>query len=152
VLTIGRGEWVISAEACGQLVAAFSNYARVAVIALIVSGLYASWLDVGSVGALLTTVYGRALLLKLLLVLPLLVLAAVNLLVTSRRLDSGDVIWIKRLRLLVGLEFSLSAVILVMVAVMTSGSPSRTVEAANAAAAQAASKAQAYSAMKSVDD
>ena len=58
-----------------RLVASFSNYARAAVALLIVTGLYAAWLEVGSVEALLHTVYGQALLIKMLLLLPLLALA-----------------------------------------------------------------------------
>lgn len=153
VLVIRRGAWAITAESCGHLVAAFSNYARVAVLALVVSGIYAAWLDVGSVDALLTTVYGRALLLKLILFLPLLGLAAVNLLVTSRRLKSGDRVWVGRLRVLVGLEIVLTVAILGFVAVMTSGSPARFVQAANIAAAQAAAaRPKPFTDVKTVDD
>jgi putative copper export protein len=61
-------------------VTAFSNYARAAVPLLIVTGLYAAWLEVGSVEALLRTVYGQALLVKLILFLPLLAVAGINLL------------------------------------------------------------------------
>ncbi len=135
------------------MVAAFSNYARVAVLALVVSGVYAAWLDVGSLDALLNTVYGRALLLKLILFLPLLGLAAINLLVTSRRLKSGDRVWVGRLRGLVGVEIVLTAAILVMVAVMTSGSPARFVQASNVAAAQAAAaRPKPFTDVKMVDD
>ncbi len=153
VLVVRRGTWAISAESCGHLVAAFSNYARIAVLALIVSGLYAAWIDVGSLDALLNTLYGQALLIKLILFLPLLALAAVNLLVTARRLKSGDRLWVGRLRGLVTLEMGLTVMILFFAAVMTSGSPARYVQAVRTAAAQAeAARPKPYAETKSVDD
>ncbi len=123
-----------------RLVAAFSNFARVAVVLLVVSGLYAAWLEVGApnlsgVDALLHTVYGQTLLVKGLLFLPLLAVAAVNLLLTQRGLNRGDTRWFGRLRGLVGAEITLTVGILLAVGVMTSGSPARGVQALRAAAA-----------------
>lgn len=113
----------------GRLVGYFSNYARVAVAALVVTGLYASWLHVGSVDALLTTTYGRALLIKLGLFTPLLLTAAVNLFITHRRLESGQTLWVGRFRLLVLTEIILMVGILAMAGVLTSGVPARGVVA-----------------------
>lgn len=107
------------------LVARFSQYARICVAAALVSGLYAAWLEVGSVAALVTTLYGRALLVKLILIVPLLGLAAVNLLLTPRGLRAGGSGWPRRLRGLVGAEIALAVGILAAVGVMTSADPAR---------------------------
>ncbi|MBC7870554.1 MAG: copper chaperone PCu(A)C, partial [Chitinophagaceae bacterium] len=112
-------------NAVGRLVAGFSNYARTAVAALIVTGVYAAWLQVGSLEALLTTVYGRALLVKLILILPLLAIAGVNLVFTQRGLNKGQNVWVGRLRGLLGMEIALVIGVLLTVGVMTSGAPAR---------------------------
>jgi copper transport protein len=137
-----RGAWPEPGAAAGRLVARFSNVARVAVAALIISGAVALWLQVGSLDALLDTTYGRILLFKLLLVIPLLALAAVNLLVTQGRLQEGKAVWIGRLRMLVGCELALLALILLATAALTAMNPARNVlmERANAAASAAAAQ------------
>lgn len=112
-----------------SLVGHFSNFARVAVAALVISGFYAAWLQVGSIEALLATVYGRALLVKLILVLPLLTISGINLLFTQRGLHRGQSIWIGRVRGLVGTEIALAVGIFAAVGVMTAIAPARTVMA-----------------------
>jgi copper transport protein len=119
----------------GRLVASFSNYARAAVALLIVTGLYAAWLQVGSLDALLNTVYGKALLVKGILFLPLLALAAVNLIFTQRGLQAGKPVWVGRLRALVGAEITLTVSILLVVGVMTTSSPARGIQALREAGA-----------------
>jgi copper transport protein len=57
---------------------------------LVLSGLYAAWLQVGTVGALRDTDYGRALLLKGALLLPVLILAAYHFLLGWRGISRGD--------------------------------------------------------------
>jgi copper transport protein len=126
----------VASTGLSTLTGHFSNFARVAVFSLIVSGLYSAWLHVGSVEALTTTVYGQALLVKLLLVLPLLLIAAVNLLVTNRRLREGQAIWAGRLRGLVGAEIALTIGILAAVGIMTAIAPARTVMAVRVAASR----------------
>ncbi len=127
----------------GRLVAYFSNLMRVSVAALIITGTYAAWLQVGSVEALLTTIFGQALLVKLILLLPLLAVALINLAVTQRRLQAGEAVWAGRLRGLVGAEIALTAGILVAVGVMTSGAPARGILAQRDAIAEAERIAQA---------
>ncbi len=56
----------------------FSVLASLALVVVLVSGIYNAWQQVGTVQALGTTPYGRMLLAKLLLVLPLLILGALN--------------------------------------------------------------------------
>jgi copper transport protein len=137
-----------------QLVASFSNLMRVLVITLAITGLYSAWLQIGSIAALTNTVYGRALIVKLLLFMPLLGIAAVNLVVTSRQLRSGSTIWVSRLRGLVSSEIVLTITILGTVGVMTSGAPARGVQDiidANAAA-PTAPQIPPYFAMQVTDD
>lgn len=125
-----------STAVIGRLVGYFTNFARVSVAVLIVTGLYAAWLQVGSVEALLTTQYGQATLIKLLLIVPLIGIAGVNLLVTSRALAEGQEVWSGRLRGLVGAEIALTFGILGAVGVMTSISPARVTMDARAALPQ----------------
>jgi copper transport protein len=107
------------------LVARFSNYARLCVGVLIVTGLYSAWLEVGSIAALTDSLYGRALIAKMILFVPLLLIAAVNLVLTPRGLRAGEAIWSKRLRGLVGVEIALTVGIFAAVAVMASSDPGR---------------------------
>lgn len=108
-----------------RLTAQFSNFARLAVIALIVTGVYATWLQVGSLEALVTTLYGQLLMIKLILFLPVMMLAGVNLFFTQRHLRSGATNWGNRLRILVGAEVLLTVIVLIVVGMMTSVSPAR---------------------------
>jgi copper transport protein len=135
-LVIGRARQVFdpAAPVVGRMVAYFSNYARVAVAALVLTGVYAAWLQVGTPDLLLTTAYGQALLVKTVLLLPLLAIALVNLTLTHRRLMAGDAVWVGHLRRLVSAEIALTVAILGAVGVMTSISPARNVGALRQAA------------------
>ncbi|GAB4516980.1 MAG: hypothetical protein OHK0046_23120 [Anaerolineae bacterium] len=112
------------------MVARFSNLVRVAVFMLVVTGVYAAWLHIGSLEALFTTAYGQAMVIKLALFMPLLLLGAVNLLLTSRGLRAGQAVWSGRLRGLVLVEILLATGIMGAVGVMTAISPARGVLAA----------------------
>jgi putative copper export protein/copper(I)-binding protein len=125
VRRLGNGGTAVAS----RLVAAFSNLVRVCVVALVITGVYATWLHVGSLAALLGTLYGWTLLIKLALFVPLLLLAAVNLLLTSRRLRAEQPVWVGRLRGLVGAEVALTLAILVAAAALTAGSPARGTQA-----------------------
>lgn len=138
-------------QAVGRLVGAFSNLMRVAVAGLILTGIYSAWLLVGSVEALVTTVYGRAMLIKLLLTLPLLVLAGVNLIFTQRGLRRGELPWVGRLRGLIGAEIALLSAVLFAVSMMTSGTPARSVMAVRDAQAPPAPDTT-YFEMQQTDD
>ena len=116
-----------STQTTGRLVGYFSNYARLTVAALMVSGLYSGWLQVGSDEALLNTVYGRTLIIKLILIVPLLFIAAINLLSTHKALRAGQAVWVGRLRYLVSLELVAGVAIFAAVGVMTSINPARDV-------------------------
>ena len=125
-----RRHFSMDTSVFSSLVGHFSNFARVAVAALLISGFYAAWLQVGSVEALWATIYGRALLIKLILVLPLLAISGINLLFTQRGLGRGQTTWVSRLRGLIGAEIALAVGIIAAVGVMTAIAPARSVMAA----------------------
>ena len=125
----------VQAPALGGLMARFSNLARVAVALLLVTGVIAGLLQIGSLTALLTTDYGIALVIKLALFAPTLAIAALNLIVTQRRLRAGVGAWRGRLRRLVMLEGALLVGALAAVGVMTSIPPARVTLAARQDAA-----------------
>ena len=68
------------------VVARFSRLALISVVLLVLSGLYQSWIHVGTLTLLLQTDYGRVLLLKLLLFAAMLSCGALNLFSTRRLL------------------------------------------------------------------
>ena len=115
----------------GALVPAFSRVAVVCVAALLLTGFYQALLHVGSWGALFGTAYGQALVVKLALVAPLLLLGAFNLLVARPHLArqarvTGDAPQLVRLfRLAVGGEAVLACGVLLAVSVMTLSQPAR---------------------------
>ncbi len=128
-----RNAFKPAAPLLGNVVARFSNFARVSVATLFITGLYAAWLQVGSIDALLNTPYGQALLIKLILIVPVIGLAFINLVYTHRGFESGDEKWGVRLRGLLGVEIVLTVGILLAVGVMTSISPARVTLAERAA-------------------
>ncbi len=118
---------------------------RFSVVALIswgvlgLTGLYSAWLQVGNLEALRTTDYGRTLILKGLLLLPLLALGAVNLLVITRRIrrvmdDPGARVWSRRFALVVGTEAVLVVLVLLVVGRLIGQPPAREVITDRAAA------------------
>lgn len=109
----------------------FSVLGLIAMATLGITGAYAGWLHVGNLAALTGTPYGRALLVKLGLLTAVLALAAINLVVISRRLRraaaGGGAIWTHRLRWTVGGELALVLLLLAAVGQMTSLQPARDV-------------------------
>lgn len=97
------------------LVARFSRVALTAVLLLILTGLYGALLHLPGPEALWSTAYGRALLWKLLLLLPVLALAAYNLVRRGRG----------RFRLAVGAELFLLGAIFLAAGILTSLPPAR---------------------------
>jgi copper transport protein len=132
VIGVARRYMSSSTSVVSTLVGYFSNFARVTVAILVITGLYATWLQVGSIDGLLTTLYGQSLLIKLILFTPLLGIAGVNLWITHRELKSGNQAWIQRLRGLIGAEITLTIAILGAVGAMTAISPSRSTLAVRA--------------------
>ncbi len=68
----------------------FSAIALVTWGVMTLTGVYSAWLQVGNLEALRETAYGRSLIIKLLLLVPLLALAAFNLLVVTRRIRRAE--------------------------------------------------------------
>ena len=106
----------------------FSRTALALVSALVLSGLWSTWVQVGSVAGLLGTRHGRLLLVKLLAFAAMLVLAALN-----RRLIptlAGDAATVgrpamRRLSRFVAAEAALALFVLAVVAAMTVTPPAR---------------------------
>ena len=109
----------------------FSILGLIAVATLGITGFYAGWLHVGNLSALTSTDYGRSLIIKLVLLLAVLAIAAVNLFVIQRRLargtgNAGNPAW-SRLRWTIGGELVLVLLMLVVVGQLTSLQPAREV-------------------------
>jgi copper transport protein len=150
VLLPARQAW-LDVRTVSRCVGYFSNYARISVALLAITGLYAAWLHVGSLSALAFTVYGRALLVKLVLFLALLAVAGVNLLLTARQLRNGNAVWVGILRRLVGSEMALTMGALAAAAIMTAGAPARDVQALRDAGPPAPLQVNPYFEMKLID-
>ncbi|MBI3743945.1 MAG: copper resistance protein CopC [Chloroflexi bacterium] len=114
-------------EFLAALVPRFSRLATISVAAILVSGLYNSWAQVSSVGAS-TQPYGLALIAKVALVVPLLVLGALNPKWISKRL-AGDASAGNMLRVLVAGEAVLIVLVVLAAGWMTSLEPARTAHA-----------------------
>ncbi len=112
----------------GALVARFSTIATISVGALVITGGFATWIQVVELPRLVRTDYGWALVAKLVLVAPLLSLGGANLLWTRRRL--GDTRptaasrWAPRL---VAAEVLLGVAVVAVVGLLTSLEPARQV-------------------------
>jgi copper resistance protein D len=106
----------------------FSRFGLAAVAILAVTGAFAAWQQVGGVPAFIGTPYGRWLLLKLVLFVALLPLAAQNLLVWRRRVTEpgpGTAEAVTALRRNVLAEAAIAAAILAVVAVIGLTTPAR---------------------------
>lgn len=108
----------------GAMVRRFSPVAAVSVVVLIGTGIYPVLLHVPSVKALQETAYGQTLQVKLLLILPLLALGAVNLLWIGPRLRRGMAMagWLRRLA---GAEMAVMAAVLAAAVLLTNLPPAR---------------------------
>ena len=113
----------------GRTLPRFSALALVAWAVLIVTGLYNAWLHVGSLDGLRETDYGRSLTVKLLLLASILALAALNLLVVSRRVGQADPgergTWVRRFTAALSAEVVLALLVLLVVGRLTSQQPAR---------------------------
>jgi copper transport protein len=107
-----------------DLIPRFSTLAIISVTILILSGIYSTWLQVGSITAMQETEYGRTLALKLLLSVPLFILGAINLVVIGpwmrRSAEAG-----KHFGRTVAAEITLGAAVLGIVAVLVTIAPAR---------------------------
>lgn len=106
----------------GEYFRRFSPLAAVSVAVLTGTGLYPAFAHVPSLEALTTTLYGQALVVKLLLVVALLALGAGNLLVAGPALRRGEPVG-ATVRWLVAGEVALIAAVLAATAVLTNAEP-----------------------------
>ena len=108
------------------LLARFSTIATISVGALVITGAFATWIQVVELPRLVQTDYGRTLVAKLALVAPLIGLGGVNLLWTRRRLNdvrpTAAGRWAPRL---VGAEVLLGVAVVAAVGLLTSLEPAR---------------------------
>lgn len=121
----------------GSVVPRFSTTAFVSVQVLVLTGLYHLWTHVSDWNALVSTSYGRTLLVKLVLVGVMLLPAAFHLLVVKRRLV-GDrptmtAEHVRTFHRTVGVEAGVGVLVLAAVGLLTTLPPARSVEAAPAA-------------------
>lgn len=116
------------------LIPRFSALALTSVGALVLTGLYASVLRLGSWEALNNSIYGRTLIVKLIIVLPMVALGAVNLLgitpaMKKAALDPNGLPdpsgLVRRFRNIMTSEVTLGAALLLSVGVLTSLPPAR---------------------------
>lgn len=112
-------------EFLAELVPRFSVVAALSVGVIVITGVFAGWAQVTVVEAL-TTPYGITLVIKVALVLPMLLLGALNLLWVRPRLrrDAASAQWLRRL--LMG-EAVLAVLVLASVGLLTSLEPARQV-------------------------
>jgi copper transport protein len=108
----------------------FSAMALSCWAAIAITGFYAGWLQVGNWKALRGTAYGTTLTVKLILASLLLVLAAFNLLVVSRKIkrsedDAVSRRWTLRFVAVVAAEVALVLAVLLVVGRLTSQAPAR---------------------------
>jgi len=126
----------LGGRALAVVVRRFSLLAIGAVGTLVATGLYQTWLHIGSWDALTSTTYGQALLGKLALLMPLLALGGLNLLVLSPHIATAAsrgtrtalerlTAWEARLRLSVRLEVALAVALLGVVGLLTAVEPAR---------------------------
>jgi copper transport protein len=103
----------------------FSSMALVTVGVIVCTGLYSATLRVGTLQALLSSIYGHALLLKLTFVALLLALAGINLVIISPRLkrsrlrEEANSILVNRFEKIVLAEAALGAFLLMAVSLLT---------------------------------
>lgn len=95
-----------------------------------ITGAYSAWLQVGNWTALRETPYGQSLTLKVLLLVPLLALAAFNLFVVTRRIRRAQagvpvLVWSRRFRIAVMAEVALVVVVLFVVGRLIGQAPAR---------------------------
>jgi copper transport protein len=110
------------------LIPRFSGVAVISVGLMALTGLYASFLHVGTLNALTSTAYGQTLMFKLALVLLMLLFGATNLVITSSRMKAaadsgGDGSLIRRFRRLLSSEVVLGVTVFLTVAILTTLPP-----------------------------
>jgi len=134
---LSAAEPPLRAQLLGEVLLRFSRMAQFCVLTIVLTGAYTTWIHIPSWSAFVTTWYGWTLLTKIVLVLPLLAIGAVNLLVIKPQLGKSlieksekalEAIFgvLQRFRPLVQAEVVLGVIILLVVTVLTNLSPAAT--------------------------
>ncbi len=113
-----------------QLIPRFSALALVSVGVLALTGLYSALLSVGTLDALNSTLYGRTLIIKLILALPMVGFGAINLFGVTPAMKKAAAIngnegLVTRFRNIITSEISLGVVLLLSVGLLTSLPPAQ---------------------------
>lgn len=116
-------------DTLAKIISTFSLVAFVCVGVIIATGTYSMIVQVGSLEAFFETLYGEALFVKLLLILPLLALGALNLIITRTAL-AGTIAQraravMARFNIAVALEIVFAALVILAVGVLTSAAPAK---------------------------
>jgi len=128
-----------SSDVLSRLALRFSQVAKVCVIALLATGIYSAYLHLPSLLSFFSTDYGRVLLIKLAVIVPILIIAALNWKRVLPALSGRDnrnaasQKWIHRFKGLLRTEAALGLLVLALVAVLTNLPPATTVVAAGPA-------------------
>lgn len=111
------------------LVPNFSLVALTSVAVIVITGLYASLQQIPSLDALVQTVYGESLTIKVVLFLVMLALGAIHLLVTGKRFlverDGGAARIFRNFRTLIAIEAAVGALVIAFAGLMTLSPPPR---------------------------
>jgi copper transport protein len=128
VVALGTTDRADREAVAPALTSRFSTVAGVALAALIATGVYSAWVEIPALRAFAVTPYGRTLLVKLVIIVPLVAMGAVNRFVFTPMLksDRTDVSPLLRTFVrFVGGEIFLAAAVLAVVAVLTITPPAR---------------------------
>ena len=137
VWSIRKLEPVLRTHFTAQLIPRFSVLALISVAVLALTGVYSAVLQIGTLDALWNTLYGRALITKLLIMLAMIGLGAIHLLIVTPRLKqdaaarSATSIWPQRFRRSVTGEVILGVALVLSVGVFTSLPPARSTASAS---------------------
>jgi copper transport protein len=115
----------------------FSRFIPFVLLVLVASGAMLAFLQLDRFDALWQTDYGRLLSVKLLLVIALLGVAAINRYALTRRVEKGDLGGRRFMRRLIGVEAALALAIFAVVATWRFTPPPRSIDAVAARAIQA---------------
>jgi copper transport protein len=124
-------EDAVRTRLASMLASRFSKMALLSVALVGLTGLYSALLRVGSISALLTSLYGHAMLLKQAFVIALLSIAGINLLIITPRLDrdrtsgASDPGPVRRFGRLVLVEIIVACLLLASVSLLTYLPPAR---------------------------
>jgi copper transport protein len=128
MVVVGTQDAALRRPFAQAIIPRFSTLAGAALAVLIVTGAYSTWVQVPALQVFTDSSYGRTLLVKLVIVVPLLALAAVNRFVLTplvKREEVERTPLVRTLLRIAGGEVALGATILAVVAVLTLTPPAR---------------------------